>query len=166
MYADHLVLEVCWNKERWVGHTTSTEETREFDGKSLGKQGDGTKEKIVPVPNYLSTVSWRLIAELRYISTILDLGTKWKRVVSFKPRPLYRRGDIPRYPLYRRLGGTQNRYGSCGVEKNIFPPAGNRTPVVQPVARSYNDWDIPTLRGLSHNIKMDLWKIYCVDVSW
>jgi hypothetical protein len=39
----------------------------------------------------------------------------------------------PRYPLGRRLCGPRNRYGLHGEEKKIptFPPAGERTTVVQ-----------------------------------
>jgi hypothetical protein len=33
----------------------------------------------------------------------LDLGTSWRWVVSFTPRPLYPRGKNPRYPLDRRF---------------------------------------------------------------
>jgi hypothetical protein len=33
----------------------------------------------------------------------LDLGTSWRLVVNFMPRPLYVRGKSPRYPLDRRL---------------------------------------------------------------
>jgi hypothetical protein len=36
---------------------------------------------------------------------ILDLGTRWRWVVSFTPRPLYSQGRSPGYPLDRRLGG-------------------------------------------------------------
>jgi hypothetical protein len=45
-----------------------------------------------------------------------DLGTSWRWVVSFTPRPLY-----PLYPLDRRLGGPQNQSGWHGEEKiSIF----------------------------------------------
>jgi hypothetical protein len=47
-----------------------------------------------------------------------DLGTSWRWVVSFTPRPLYPRGKSPRYPLDRRLGGPQGR--SRRLEKRIF----------------------------------------------
>jgi hypothetical protein len=42
---------------------------------------------------------------------ILDLGTRWKWVVSFTPRPLYPQGRSPWYPFHRRLGGPQSRSG-------------------------------------------------------
>jgi hypothetical protein len=46
-----------------------------------------------------------------------------------------------RYPLYRRLGGTQGRSGL--VRKNSPKPAFDpRT--VQPIASRYTDWAIPT----------------------
>jgi hypothetical protein len=56
--------------------------------------------------------------ERRYSSTILDLGTRWRWVVGFTPRPLYPRRKILRYPLDKRLGGR------CGEEKNVLPLPG------------------------------------------
>jgi hypothetical protein len=55
---------------------------------------------------------------------ILDLGTRWRWVVSFTHRPLYLQGKIPWYPLDRRLGGPQSRSGRGGEEKNSQPPPG------------------------------------------
>jgi hypothetical protein len=43
--------------------------------------------------------------EWMYSSIILDLGIRWRWVVSFTPRSLYSRGKTPRNPLVRRLGG-------------------------------------------------------------
>jgi hypothetical protein len=40
---------------------------------------------------------------------ILELGTRWRWVVSFTPRPLYPQGKRPWYPLDGRLGGPQNQ---------------------------------------------------------
>jgi hypothetical protein len=57
----------------------------------------------------------------------LDLGTSWRSVVSFTPRPLYLRGKSSRYPLDTRLDGPQSRYGRCGEEK-ILDHTGTRTP--------------------------------------
>jgi len=53
-------------------------------------------------------------------------------VVSFTPRPIFPQGKIPRYPLDRRLGGPQSHSVHGGEE--VSTPAGNRTPVGQPVA--------------------------------
>jgi hypothetical protein len=59
------------------------------------------------------------MGEWRYSSTILDLGTIWRRVVSFTSRPLYPRGKNLWYPLNRRLGEPQSRYGRCEEEQNL-----------------------------------------------
>jgi hypothetical protein len=60
-------------------------------------------------------------------SHFLDLGTSLRWVVSFTLQPLYPRGKSTRYPLYRRLGGTQSRSRRRGEEK-ILAPTGTRTP--------------------------------------
>jgi hypothetical protein len=72
--------------------------------------------------------------EWRYSSTILDLGTRWRRVVSFTPMPLYHRGKSPRYPLDRRLGAPQSQFRRCGGEK-ISCHCQQSNPGRQPVAR-------------------------------
>jgi hypothetical protein len=80
----------------------------------------------------------------------LDLGTSWRRVVNFTPRPLYPQEKNLRYPLDRRLGGPQSRSGRFGEEK-ILDPTGTRTPdtsVVQPAARYYTDYAIPAPKHL------------------
>ena len=41
-----------------------------------------------------------------------------------------------RYPLYRRLGGIQGRYGRA----EILVPTGIRSRTVQPVVSRYTDW--------------------------
>jgi hypothetical protein len=61
---------------------------------------------------------------------ILDLDTRW----SFTPRPLHIQGRSPWYLLNRKLGWSQSRSGRSSEEKKIPAPAGNLTPVVQPVA--------------------------------
>jgi len=43
-------------------------------------------------------------------------------VVSFTLRPLYSLGKSPWDLLYRRLGGSQNRSGHGGEEKDSQPP--------------------------------------------
>jgi hypothetical protein len=53
---------------------------------------------------------------------ILDLGTRWRWVVSLTPRPLYSQGKSPWYPLDRRLGDPQSLPGRGGEEKNSQPP--------------------------------------------
>jgi hypothetical protein len=84
------------------------------------------------VLNKLSTTPWRCIREWRYSSIVLDLGTRWRWVVSFTPRPLHPRGKSSLCPLHRRLGAAQSLSEGYGDEKNLAS-TGNRTPAVQPV---------------------------------
>jgi hypothetical protein len=53
---------------------------------------------------------------------ILDLGTGWRWVVSFTPRPLYPQGKSPWYPLVWRAGVPQSR----GILKMPARPMCNR----------------------------------------
>jgi len=61
------------------------------------------------------------------VPRILDLGTRWRWVFSFTPRPLYTQGNRPRYPLDRRLGGSQFRSGRGGKENNSQAAPGIET---------------------------------------
>jgi hypothetical protein len=47
---------------------------------------------------------------------ILDLGTRWRWVVSLTPRPHYPQGKSPWYPLDRRLGGRENFPAPPGID--------------------------------------------------
>jgi hypothetical protein len=47
----------------------------------------------------------------------LDLGIKWRLVVSFKLRPLYLQGKSLCYPLDTSLGGPQSLSGRGGEEQ-------------------------------------------------
>jgi len=51
---------------------------------------------------------------------ILNLGTRWRWVVSFTPQPLYPWGKSPWYPLDRRLGGPYSQSGRGGEEKKKY----------------------------------------------
>jgi hypothetical protein len=88
--------------------------------------------------------------EWRYSSKILDLGTTWRWVVSFTPRPLYLTGNCPFYLLDRRLDEPQSWSVRCGKEKNLGP-AGIWTPAVQPLACCYTEWDNPTHNNNNNN---------------
>jgi hypothetical protein len=68
---------------------------------------------------------------------IIDIGSRWRWVVSFTPRPLYPQGKSPLYPLDRRLGGPQSRSGRGGEEKNSQHIPGLEPPIIQPVAQRY-----------------------------
>jgi hypothetical protein len=68
---------------------------------------------------------------------ILDLGTRWRRVVSFTHRSLYPQGKSRRYPLDKRLGGLQSRSGRSGENKAPKPLPGLEPPNIQPMAQRY-----------------------------
>jgi hypothetical protein len=50
----------------------------------------------------------------RYSSIILNLGTRWRWLVSFMPLPLYPWGYNHQYPMDRKSGGPQSWSGCCG----------------------------------------------------
>jgi hypothetical protein len=52
------------------------------------------KGKVVPVFNQLNTTPKRRVGEWIYSSTILDLATIGRWVVSFRPQPLYPEENI------------------------------------------------------------------------
>jgi hypothetical protein len=68
---------------------------------------------------------------------ILDLGTRWRWVVSFTSRPLYPQGKRPWYQLDRRVGGPQNWSGPGGEEKNSQSLLGLEPPIIQPITQRY-----------------------------
>jgi hypothetical protein len=70
-------------------------------------------------------------------------GNEWS---ASRPKPLYPRGNSPRYALDRRLGGPQSRSGRRGEEK-ILDPTWTLTlnpSIVQPIASRYTDYTIPS----------------------
>jgi hypothetical protein len=75
--------------------------------------------------------------EWRYSSThsltsALD-GGEWSHS---RPGRFTLKGKSTWYPLARRLGGPQSRFGRGGEEKNSQPLPGIETPIIQPVAHS------------------------------
>jgi hypothetical protein len=104
------------------------------------------KGKVIPELNWLRSTPWRRITELRYSSTILNVGSRWRWVVGFTPRPLYPTGDSSRYPLCGRLNGPQSRSGRYGEEEKSLAPTDNRTWTPRsssPSCSRYTDWAIP-----------------------
>jgi hypothetical protein len=52
---------------------------------------------------------------------ILNLGTRWRWVITFTPQPLYSQGKSLRHPMNLRLGWPQNRSGRGGRKKSFLP---------------------------------------------
>jgi hypothetical protein len=82
------------------------------------------------------------MGEWRYSFTILELVSRWRWVVSFKPRPLTPREIISRKNWIGGWVGPDPVLTLWGRE--ILAPAGDETPGVQPVALHHTDWAIPT----------------------
>jgi hypothetical protein len=74
----------------------------------------------------------------------LNLGTRWRWVVSFTHWLLYPQRKSPWYPLDRRLGEPQSRSGRGGVEKSSQPLTGLEPPIMQPVVQRYTS-ELPRL---------------------
>jgi hypothetical protein len=91
----------------------------------------------------------------------LGLGTRWKWVVSFTPRPLYPQGKIPWYPLDKRLGGLQSRSGRGGEEKNSQPLPGLEPPIIQPLAQGYTSEITRLLLLITVAIISEDYKVLC-----
>jgi hypothetical protein len=72
----------------------------------------------------------------RYSSTILELGIRWRWVVSFTPWLLYTRGKSPRYPLVRRMCGPQSRSERYGQQNTRLELNPSRQPVALPTELS------------------------------
>jgi len=58
---------------------------------------------------------------------ILNLGIRWRLVVSITLRPIYSR-EGPRYQLNRKLVGPHCRSGHFGQEDILLARNGTRTP--------------------------------------
>jgi hypothetical protein len=92
--------------------------------------------------NHQSSGEGKVHAMWKYRSTILDLGSRWRWVVSFTPQPFYRGEKVP--GLHWIGGWIGPRARLYAVEEKILFPLWNRTPVVQSVACRYTDWAVGT----------------------
>jgi hypothetical protein len=97
---------------------------------------------------------------------ILNLGTRWRYVVSFTSRPLYPRGKSPKYPQVRRLGGTRvfkprriwaEHVARIGQMRNIYKIFVEKPEGKRPIGRPKRRWE---------NIKTDLRHIGWEIVKW
>jgi hypothetical protein len=72
----------------------------------------------------------------RYTSTILDLGTSWRWVVSFTPRPLYTRGKCTQYPWIGAWVGPRAGLDAVEQRKISWPRPSSPYPVTIPTELS------------------------------
>jgi hypothetical protein len=89
------------------------------------------------------------MGEWRSSSIVLDLGTSWRWVASFRLGPLYPQRKNTLRPLDRRLGVLPSRSGRYREEKNLTP-AGNRIPLIQIGARTYTEKN-SSIKGAQRN---------------
>jgi hypothetical protein len=82
------------------------------------------------------------VGEWWYSSTILDLGTRRRWVVSFTLRPFYIRGNGPGTRWIRDWVDHRAVWTLWNRNKS-FSLAGNQTPAVQSLTLLYTDWAIP-----------------------
>jgi hypothetical protein len=77
-----------------------------------------------------------------------DLGTRWGWVVSVTTRPRFNLGE--RTPDTHCTGGWVGPRAGLAqrIEEKSFAPAGDRTPITQPVVRHYTAWATWLILGL------------------
>jgi hypothetical protein len=78
---------------------------------------------------------------------ILDLGTRWRWVVSFTPQPLYPQGKSPGTHWIGGWVGPRAVLDAV-VKRKIPSPrreSNPRTPIIQSVSQRYTDWAITVL---------------------
>jgi hypothetical protein len=123
-------------------------------------QNKAKKGKVFSAVNQLNTTLWRQVWEWRHCSTIPALVTNFWWVVSFTPRSLFHVENRFRYPLARRLGGSQSLFGRRREEK-YFAATENRTPIFEPVARS--TYPVSILTNMSRLYCSDYPHLFCSD---
>jgi hypothetical protein len=110
--------------------------------------------KNVKLPLYLITLlitmPWRYMGERRYSSTIRDLCTRWRWVVSFSPLTFNARRGTTHYSLDRRLGGPQEPVWNPWTRRKHLVFFGNWDTIAQLVAHALY-W-LSYLRYLSVNM--------------
>jgi hypothetical protein len=88
--------------------------------------------------------------EWRYSSTVIDLGTRWRWVVRFTPRPLYSRRKSH---WYRLAGWEVPRAGLDAVEKRNISCSCRESNPGYPT-HSYTDWAVCYV---TNNLRLIFW---------
>jgi hypothetical protein len=94
---------------------------------------------------------------------LLDLGTRWRWVVSFTSLSLYPQGKNPQSPLDRRLDGPQSRSGRFGENFWPYRDSNSDPSVLQPLASRYSNYAITanvSIFILNSNKFRDVWYIH------
>jgi hypothetical protein len=87
---------------------------------------------------------------------VLNLGTTWRRLVSFTLRSLYPPTSNRRYPSDRR---KQSTFDAVTKRKNLFFACPRRRiPAVQYVASHYTDWATPVPKNYQNTISSSIYE--------
>jgi hypothetical protein len=65
------------------------------------------------------------------------MGGEWS---ASRPGPALPPGKVPPVPIVQEAGWAAEPVWTQRIEEKSFAPAGDRTPVVQPVVRHYTAW--------------------------
>jgi hypothetical protein len=87
----------------------------------------------------------RTLSSIHFFTFTVDGVCKKVKHSHYRPWKALRVQEVEtRYPLYRRVGGSQ---GCCGHERKISPPPGFDLWTVQPVVTRYTDWAAYCVKG-------------------
>jgi hypothetical protein len=120
-------------------------------------QSDWGKVKVVPMP-------WSVWGSGSIDPHFLDLGTSWRPVVSFTPRPLYPR---VKRPGTHWTGDWVDRSGRRGENSWPYRDSKSDPSIVQPIASRYTDYAIldkeihKSLRKSDNSLES-----LCTSVTW
>jgi hypothetical protein len=105
----------------------------------------------------MSITPWRRIGGVEVLlDSFFDLGTRWRWVVSFTPRPLYHHGKAPDTHWIGGWVGPRSSLDTCRREK--FPStAGIRTPIIR--SSSPQSVAIPTELSLLFSLYVSILKM-------
>jgi len=87
-------------------------------------------DKVFPIPSMKAYRESRGITPL-----ILNLGSRWRGILNFIPRPLCSRERTP-VPLELWLAGPQSQSGLFGEDRYILPLSGFEPQTIHPIIQS------------------------------
>jgi hypothetical protein len=104
----------------------------------------------------------KVYGEWRYSSTILDLSTRWRWVISFKPRLLYPWETGPSTHLGIRLGGPPDPVWTLWNRKKLSPVLKLTSP--RPARSPSLQRGLISLWLYKENNKLRDWKMYLLYI--
>jgi hypothetical protein len=127
----------------------------------------------VPVRNHLRTMLWRHMEEWRCRSTFLDLGTRWRWVVSFMPLLFYPLGRQLLVPIGLEAGWDPKSVWMLWRREKSYTTS-NWNSAAQSITHHSTEWATP---ALLNEIKLnestnwnwfpdkELWGLICCNLG-